>query len=186
MASYYVLAFTPDEYDTMNHRPLLIELLAVHVSRWDKTRSFAIQSVPESIQFVASPDLIAFQRNTLTWKPVCAAPEHAIGKKPAYARVMGFSSDYETSVISKENWAAYRRYIENYAQAVITESSGRWFPKAGGRAILRSDMGCTSIIRIDQIKKGVVYFTNHTGQHFLEQKKMNVSPLPPFNQRYHT
>lgn len=166
----------------MNQRPLLLELLAVHVSRWDRTRLYAVQSLPESVQFISSPDLVAFRRQTLTWKAICEKPELATGKKPAYARVMGLSRDYETAVIPRERWADYRRYIEEYAQRIVMEHTGRWFPKIGERAILRTDMGCISIITIDQIKKGVVHFSNHTGQHFLEQRKMNVSPLPPFNQ----
>jgi len=164
----------------MSTRPHLIELLAVHIPKWDKTRRFAIQSLPESIQFVTSPDLIEFRRNTMTWKPTAEEPAIVTGKKPAYARVSGIASDYETAIVSCEEWLNYRVYIAEQVEKMTAACNGDWFPAIGQRAILRSGMGSTSIITIDKLARGTCYYSNYKGQHFAEAARMQLSPLPPF------
>lgn len=164
----------------MSNRPHLIELLAVHLPKWDRSRHFAIQSLPESVQFITDPDLIAFRRQTMTWKPVIDETAAVIGKKPAYARVCGIALDFETAIVSREGWKEYRAYIAEHALRMTGMVRDGWFPGVGQRAILRSDMGSTSIITIDRITKRTCYYSNYRGQHFADAARMQVSPLPPF------
>ena len=164
----------------MTNRPHLVELLAVHLPKWDKTRSFAIQSLPESIQFITDPNLIEFRRQTMLWKPTSPCAEEVTGKKPAFARVGGMAFDFETAIVSREEWKAYRAYIADHVARMKNIVSDGWFPAIGQRAVMRSDMGTLSIITIDRLTKGTCYYSNYKGQHFADAARMTLSPLPPF------
>lgn len=164
----------------MNQTPFLIELLAVHLPKWDKNRHYAVQSLPNSALFVASPELIEFRRTTLTWKPVTPDPAAVLGKKPAYARVAGVAADYETAIISRVEWAEYVEYIREYRDRVLKAAGKDWFPALNARAVLRTGMGNTVIMQVERLVKNTCYFRTHNGQHFADMRDMNVSPLPAY------